>query len=141
MESKKFADDHLDGFHIGELPMDKINTLGGSLSLGHPFGATGGRLVTTASNRMVRGEGKVRIGMCSEMSRRFSPAPLTFCARAIANPHSTRSSPRAPTGGSATLASSSGMVTTRAKSAKQSGLTKGRSPVGCVNPNAVSGHL
>ena len=59
MESKKFADDHLDGFHIGELPMDKINTLGGSLSLGHPFAATGGRLVTTASNRMLRGEGKV----------------------------------------------------------------------------------
>mmetsp|Transcript_57811 Transcript_57811/g.159553 ORF Transcript_57811/g.159553 Transcript_57811/m.159553 type:complete len:83 (+) Transcript_57811:1202-1450(+) len=67
MESKKFADDHLDGFHIGELPMDKINTLGGSLSLGHPFGATGGRLVTTASNRMVRGEGKYAlIAACAD---------------------------------------------------------------------------
>ena len=28
--------------------------LGGSLALGHPFGATGGRLVTTASNRLQR---------------------------------------------------------------------------------------
>ena len=34
------------------MPKEKINTRGGSLSLGHPFGATGGRLVTTASNRM-----------------------------------------------------------------------------------------
>ena len=31
-----------------------MNTLGGSLSLGHPFGATGGRLITTASNRLHR---------------------------------------------------------------------------------------
>jgi acetyl-CoA acyltransferase len=29
-----------------------MNTLGGSLSIGHPFGATGGRLVTTAANRL-----------------------------------------------------------------------------------------
>jgi len=34
------------------IPMDKINTWGGSLSLGHPFGATGGRLVMTAARRL-----------------------------------------------------------------------------------------
>jgi acetyl-CoA acetyltransferase len=28
---------------LGEVPMDKLNTMGGSLSLGHPFGATGTR--------------------------------------------------------------------------------------------------
>ena len=33
--------------------MEKINTWGGSLSLGHPFGATGVRLVTTAANRLI----------------------------------------------------------------------------------------
>ena len=38
--------------------MDKLNTLGGSLSLGHPFGATGVRLVTTAANRLLREDGK-----------------------------------------------------------------------------------
>lgn len=43
---------------IGEIPMDKLNTLGGSLSLGHPFGATGVRLVTTAANRLIREDGK-----------------------------------------------------------------------------------
>lgn len=34
--------------------MEKLNVLGGSLSIGHPFGATGGRLITTTSNRMIR---------------------------------------------------------------------------------------
>ena len=34
------------------MDMDKINPWGGSLSLGHPFGATGARLVTTAAHRL-----------------------------------------------------------------------------------------
>ncbi|HVO65360.1 MAG TPA: acetyl-CoA C-acyltransferase [Syntrophales bacterium] len=42
---------------VGEIPMEKFNTLGGSLSLGHPFGATGARLVTTAANRLIRENG------------------------------------------------------------------------------------
>ena len=37
--------------------MEKLNTWGGSLSIGHPFGATGVRLVTTAANRLEK-EGK-----------------------------------------------------------------------------------
>ncbi|NOX36389.1 MAG: acetyl-CoA C-acyltransferase [Calditrichaeota bacterium] len=43
---------------VGEIPMEKFNTLGGSLSLGHPFGATGARLVTTAANRLIREDGQ-----------------------------------------------------------------------------------
>lgn len=43
---------------VGEIPMDKLNTWGGSLSLGHPFGATGVRLVTTAANRLIQEDGK-----------------------------------------------------------------------------------
>jgi acetyl-CoA acyltransferase len=58
MKSSTFAEKELNGHLIGEIPMEKINTQGGSLSLGHPFGATGGRLATTASNRLVRGEGQ-----------------------------------------------------------------------------------
>lgn len=42
---------------IGEIPMDKLNTWGGSLSLGHPFGATGVRIVTTAANRLHKEDG------------------------------------------------------------------------------------
>jgi acetyl-CoA acyltransferase len=43
---------------VGEIPMSKFNLWGGSLSLGHPFGATGARLVTTASNRLIKENGK-----------------------------------------------------------------------------------
>jgi acetyl-CoA acetyltransferase len=43
---------------VGNIPMEKINTLGGSLSIGHPFGATGARLVTTCANRMNRENAK-----------------------------------------------------------------------------------
>ncbi|TFG39120.1 MAG: acetyl-CoA C-acyltransferase, partial [Syntrophobacterales bacterium] len=43
---------------IGEVPIEKLNTLGGSLSLGHPFGATGARLITTAANRLLREDGQ-----------------------------------------------------------------------------------
>jgi len=32
--------------------MDKMNLWGGSLSIGHPFGATGTRLLTTAGHRL-----------------------------------------------------------------------------------------
>ena len=37
---------------VGQVPMDKFNLWGGSLSIGHPFGATGARLVTTTANRL-----------------------------------------------------------------------------------------
>jgi len=40
------------------LPLEKINTWGGSLSIGHPFGATGVRLVTTAANRLIKEGGR-----------------------------------------------------------------------------------
>ena len=38
--------------------MEKFNTMGGSLSIGHPFGATGARLVTTTANRLIREDGR-----------------------------------------------------------------------------------
>lgn len=43
---------------IGAPKMDKFNLWGGSLSLGHPFGATGVRLVTTAANRLHKENGQ-----------------------------------------------------------------------------------
>src|SRR5947207_5333155 len=39
------------GWEINE---DIINVMGGSIAIGHPFGATGGRLVTTLANEMKR---------------------------------------------------------------------------------------
>lgn len=59
LNSDKFAKENLNRDKaVGEIPMDKLNTLGGSLSLGHPFGATGARLVTTAANRLHRENGQ-----------------------------------------------------------------------------------
>ncbi|MEK6789659.1 MAG: thiolase family protein [Pseudomonadota bacterium] len=37
---------------VGEIPMEHLNPWGGSLSLGNPFAATGGRLFMTASQRL-----------------------------------------------------------------------------------------
>merc|ERR1712196_467257 len=55
LNSQKFFDDFLGGKEkVGEIPMEKFNTMGGSLSIGHPFGATGARLVTTVANRLIR---------------------------------------------------------------------------------------
>ena len=52
MNSDKFANDLGLKKKVGEIPFEKINNWGGSLSLGHPFGATGVRLLTMASNRL-----------------------------------------------------------------------------------------
>jgi len=58
MGSDKFGKDRLGRqAALGQFDMDRVNTRGGSLSLGHPFGATGARLVTTAANRLQQ-EGK-----------------------------------------------------------------------------------
>ena len=43
---------------VGSMPMDILNARGGSLSIGHPFAATGTRLVTTAANRLIDEDGK-----------------------------------------------------------------------------------
>lgn len=53
MDSDWFAERYLQRpSKLGAIEMDKFNTWGGSLSIGHPFGATGCRLVTTAVNRL-----------------------------------------------------------------------------------------
>jgi acetyl-CoA acetyltransferase family protein len=52
LESKTFAEKLGRSEPVAKIDMNKINTWGGSISLGHPFGATGARLVTTAANRL-----------------------------------------------------------------------------------------
>ena len=65
LDSDVFAAKHLGrgkgAQRVGAIAMDKINVHGGSLALGHPFGATGTRLITTASNRLVRGGGRYAV--------------------------------------------------------------------------------
>ncbi len=48
---------------LGEIDWDRTNVMGGSIAIGHPFGATGARLVTTLSNEMVRRQ--VQFGLIS----------------------------------------------------------------------------
>jgi len=48
---------------VGEVDWDRTNVMGGSIAIGHPFGATGARLVTTLSNEMVRRD--VQFGLIS----------------------------------------------------------------------------
>uniref|UniRef100_A0A8C5M6S1 Trifunctional enzyme subunit beta, mitochondrial n=1 Tax=Leptobrachium leishanense TaxID=445787 RepID=A0A8C5M6S1_9ANUR len=53
MESDWFAQNYMGRkTKVGAPPLEKFNTWGGSLSLGHPFGATGCRLVMAAAHRM-----------------------------------------------------------------------------------------
>ncbi len=39
---------------IGEVDRAKLNVMGGSIAIGHPFGATGARIVTTLLNELAR---------------------------------------------------------------------------------------
>ena len=51
MESDEFSSTRFDGYDkaVGKIPHSKINNWGGSLSIGHPFGATGSRLASAGT--------------------------------------------------------------------------------------------
>jgi acetyl-CoA acyltransferase len=54
-ESDQWARERLGrGTRVGEVNWDTLNVMGGSLAIGHPFGATGGRITTTLANEMRR---------------------------------------------------------------------------------------
>jgi acetyl-CoA acyltransferase len=53
--SKEFATTRLGRSEaVGEIDPEKINLTGGSIAIGHPFGATGARIVTTVCNELQR---------------------------------------------------------------------------------------
>lgn len=59
LESDSFARERLNRKKaVGKVPLEKLNRWGGSLSLGHPFAATGLRLLTTAANRLIHEDGR-----------------------------------------------------------------------------------
>ena len=51
------------GGPVGEVDWDRTNVMGGSIAIGHPFAATGARLVTTLANEMRRRD--VQFGLIS----------------------------------------------------------------------------
>jgi len=51
---------------VGDVDPERLNLYGGSVALGHPFGATGARIVTTVANELVRGDKETGlIGICA----------------------------------------------------------------------------
>lgn len=67
MSSQAFADENFGGKRVGDVNVDRLNTRGGSLALGHPFGATGSRLVTTAGRRLqMEGERFALLAACAD---------------------------------------------------------------------------
>jgi acetyl-CoA acyltransferase len=55
LSSKTFAETELGRSQaVGHPDVDCINVMGGSISIGHPFGATGGRLTMTILHEMAR---------------------------------------------------------------------------------------
>ncbi len=53
--SRRFAQEQLGRDEpIGEVDMDRLNVLGGSLAYGHPFAATGGRMIVQILNELRR---------------------------------------------------------------------------------------
>ncbi len=53
-DSRSFCEKHLGGGPVGTLDPDRVNVNGGAIALGHPVGATGGRLVLTLLLEMQR---------------------------------------------------------------------------------------
>ena len=43
---------------VGEVDRAKLNVMGGSIAIGHPFGATGGRILMTLTNELIRRGGQ-----------------------------------------------------------------------------------
>ncbi len=62
LDSDTFAREQLGrSSRVGHPDEDRINVMGGSISLGHPFGATGARLTTTLLNELRRRDGEFGI--------------------------------------------------------------------------------
>jgi acetyl-CoA acyltransferase len=57
-ESKSWAERAGFSHPVGEVDRAKLNVMGGSIALGHPFGATGARITTTLLNELRRRGGQ-----------------------------------------------------------------------------------
>ncbi len=74
LDSDEFARKELNRPHKVGLPDEsRINVMGGSIAIGHPFGATGGRLTTTLVREMQRrGAGVGLITVCAAGAMGFA---------------------------------------------------------------------
>ncbi|HEY8431186.1 MAG TPA: acetyl-CoA C-acyltransferase [Sandaracinaceae bacterium] len=67
LRSKAFAQSRLGRSEaVGEVDPARLNVHGGSIAIGHPFGATGARMVTTMANELVeRNVETALLGICA----------------------------------------------------------------------------
>jgi acetyl-CoA acyltransferase len=67
LESEAFARARLGRDRaVGAVDREKLNVHGGSVALGHPFGATGARMVTTMANELHEtGKRRALLGICA----------------------------------------------------------------------------
>ena len=67
MGSQSFARERLGrDSAVGDVDPDRLNVHGGSLALGHPFAATGARMVTTMANELVERDVETALlGLCA----------------------------------------------------------------------------
>ena len=74
LDSDGFAREKLGRPHKTGLPdVDRINVMGGSIAIGHPFGATGGRLTLTLLNELARrGQNLGLITVCAAGAMGFA---------------------------------------------------------------------
>jgi len=74
IESKQFAERELGRTErVGEVNRDTLNVMGGSIAIGHPFGATGGRITTTLANEMQRRDAQFGlISVCAQGGMGFA---------------------------------------------------------------------
>jgi acetyl-CoA acetyltransferase len=53
-DSKAFCEANLGTGPVGAPPLDRVNVNGGAIALGHPVGASGGRLILSLLREMER---------------------------------------------------------------------------------------
>lgn len=58
LESKAWAERAGFSEPVGEVDRARLNVMGGSIAIGHPFGATGARITTTLLNELARRDGQ-----------------------------------------------------------------------------------
>jgi acetyl-CoA acyltransferase len=74
LESEKWAKEKLGrSTPVGKVDRDRLNVCGGSIALGHPFGATGARITTTLANEMKRRDATLGlISVCAQGGMGFA---------------------------------------------------------------------
>lgn len=74
LESKSWAESHLGrSAAVGTVDRGRLNVCGGSIAIGHPFGATGARLTTTLAREMKRrGAGLGLLSVCAQGGMGFA---------------------------------------------------------------------